>query len=116
MTSRRKFLSQLTQASMLACIPIETRGLFQGASKNPELSIEAVDVLKVSGPYTWTRGFNAQYQVQPIHIYPDARPEPYRDETDPQEVSGTLTHHYIRIRTSGGIEGFYGYIDPETLT
>ncbi|MEZ5070107.1 MAG: enolase C-terminal domain-like protein [Bacteroidales bacterium] len=75
-----------------------------------------MDVLKVSGPYTYAPGFNMQYQAQPMHIYPEATPQPYQDLPDPKEVSVTLTHHYLRIRTRGGIEGLYGYIDPETIS
>lgn len=113
--SRRQFLGRLTQASALAFLPIETRWLFQEQPDDPDMIIEAVDILRISGPYTSTPGVNRQYQSQPAHLYPELRPEPYRDRETPTESQGRIRHDYLRIRTKGGVEGLYGYLDPETI-
>ena len=116
MTTRRTFLSRVTQTSVLACLPWPTRQLFAEPPPNEDTLIEAVEILRVTGPYTSTQGVNRQYQVQPLHVYPELRPEPYEDSPNPTESSGTLTHDYLRIRTRGGIEGIYGYLHPETIS
>lgn len=115
MSSRRSFLSQLSKASALAFLPWETQSLFAESSFDPTLTIESVDILKLSGPYTSTPGLNRQYQAQPIHIYPEHRPEPFRNPENPQSRTGNISQHYLRIRTKGGAEGLYGYLDPETI-
>lgn len=115
MTTRRQFLSRLSQASVLAYLPQPTLSLFAEHQDNNDTLIEEVEIVKVSGPYSSMRGVNGQYQVQPVHIYPDLRPAPYRDQPNPTESEGTISHHYLRIRTRGGIDGLYGYLDPETI-
>ena len=114
MPTRRHFIQNLSRLSILACLPWETRMLLE--THNEDTVIGAVDVLRVTGPYESISGVNRQYQAQPIHIYPDQRPAPYRDADEPVITDGNLTHHYLRIRTKGGIEGIYGYIDPEAVT
>src|SRR5690606_35273329 len=47
---------------------------------------------------------------------PDQRPAPYQDNPNPTQSSGSVTQDYLRIRTRGGIEGIYGYLDPETIS
>lgn len=116
MTTRRQFLCRLTRASALAFLPLQTRLLFAQTAGRQETLIETVEVIKVTGPYTGTSGINRQYQVQPVHIYPDQRPAPYKDSPNPATSTGAITHHYLRIRTRGGLEGLYGYLDPETVT
>jgi len=115
MSSRRRFLSQLSQTSVLALLPLSTQFLFAESSNDPDMVIEAVDLLRVSGPYKSIPGLNRQYQAQPIHIYPGMRPEPFSNPTDFSERTGTITHDFLRIRTKGGLEGLYGYLDPETV-
>ncbi len=115
MISRRTFLSQLSRSTLLACLPLTTQHLFTSHWLDPSMNITEVDILQVKGPRTSIQGLNRQYQAQPIHIYPEHRPTPYSDNPNPEERTGTITHHYLRIRTQGGIEGIYGYLDPETL-
>jgi len=116
MLPRRKFLAQLTHASALACLPLPTLRLFAEYPPQTDALIKAVEVLRVSGKITRIPDLNRQYQAQPLHIYPNQRPEPYTDSSNRVETTGEITHHYIRIITDGGIEGLYGYIDPETVT
>ncbi|MEQ9440041.1 MAG: enolase C-terminal domain-like protein [Cyclobacteriaceae bacterium] len=116
MTTRRTFLSHVAQASAFSFLPLPARQRFAETPPNSDTLIEAVEIIRLTGPYTSTQGVNRQYQVQSIHVYPEQRPEPYEDSANPTESSGTLTHDYLRIRTRGGIEGIYGYLDPETIS
>ena len=102
MTTRREFISHLSQASALAFMPLPGSRLLSETPFNPATAIDAVEILRVTGPYTSITGINHQYQAQPIHIYPDQRPAPYK-ETSPTASTGSLTHDYLRIRTHGGV-------------
>ena len=115
MTSRRQFLSRLSQASVLAFLPLPSRLLFANDSFSQDTLIDAVEILKVTGPYTSIPGVNRQYQSQPIHVYPEQQPPVYQDRTDAKPSTGNLTHNYVRIRTRGGLEGLYGAIDGEVV-
>jgi len=116
MTTRRQFISRVSQASAVGILPlpgnkpVAEKPFYAGAL------IDAVEIVRVTGPYTSLAGINHQYQAQPIHIYPDQRPAPYKDQTSPTASTGNLTHDYLRIRTHGGIDGLYGPVDPETVT
>src|SRR5688572_29420060 len=112
MISRRTFVSRLSQASALSALP---QFLMAEPTAGQDTIIDAVEIVKLTGPYTSSQGVNRQYQVQPNHLYPTLRPPVYQD-TSQTLTKGSLTHEYIRIRTKGGLEGFYGHIDPETVT
>jgi hypothetical protein len=116
MSTRRKFLSDLGKASAFAFLPLSTQDLFARPLLSSDTIIDAVEIVRLTGPYTSTPGINRQYQAQPIHIYPDLHPAPYKDDLNPKESKGTTTQHYIRIRTKGGIDGLYGAIDSEAIT
>ncbi|MBA4054905.1 MAG: mandelate racemase [Marivirga sp.] len=116
MNSRREFLSNLTKASAFAFLPLRTQDLFAEPSLNQDTIIDAVEILRLTGPYKSTPGVNRQYQAHPIHIYPDLHPAPYKDAVGATETTGKITQDYIRIKTKGGLTGFYGAIDPETVT
>jgi L-alanine-DL-glutamate epimerase-like enolase superfamily enzyme len=85
------------------------------AAAHPDLLIQEVEVLRLTGTHQVRRGVNRQYQVQPAHLYPDRRPAPYRDASDAQPEPASLTQYYVRIRTRGGLEGLYGAVDREAL-
>ena len=62
------------------------------------------------------QGLNRQYQVNPLHLYPDRRPKPFVDPMPTANRKATrCTHYYMRIRTKGGHEGIYGDVDKEAL-
>ena len=82
---------------------------------HPDLLIEEVEILRLTGSHQVRRGVNRQYQVQPGHLYPDRRPLPYRDAADAKPETVPLTQYYVRIRTRGGLEGLYGAVDREAL-
>jgi L-rhamnonate dehydratase len=115
MTSRRNFLTTATTlgtTAAFASVPIKTNQIIN-AFLGTDSIIDAVDILKISGPFTSIPGVNKQYQVQPIHIYPALRPGPYSDKTDAKETTSTIIHYFIQIKTKGGLSGLYGPIEPE---
>lgn len=114
MATRRKFISALGKVSALGLLPLHTQQLFAGVF-SADTIIESVEIVRLSGPYTSTPGVNRQYQAQPIHIYPELHPAPYKDNPIPKETKGTITQDYIRIKTKSGLEGLYGAIDPEAV-
>ncbi len=76
------------------------------------LKIAAVEILKVEGHREAVRGVDHQYQVNPLHIYDELRPKPYRDTT-PQKVTLPASAFYLKIKTGAGLEGLYGPVDRE---
>jgi L-rhamnonate dehydratase len=116
MGTRRKFIADITKTSALTFLPLHTQLLFAETGPGPDTTIDAVDILKISGPYTSIPGVNRQHQVQPIHIYRQHRPAPYQDRINASETTGNITHYYIRLKTKGGLEGLYGHLDPEIIT
>jgi len=112
---RRDFLHTLGAGSILAFLPAFTREAFAEAATDA-LTIAEVEVLKVSGTHELVPGLNRQYQVNPLHVYDERRPKPFKDppETTKPEKR-PLSHHYIRIRTKDGHEGLYGAFEPEVL-
>ena len=55
-----------------------------------------------------------QVTVNPLHIYEEYRPKP-RPQTPRQEKGPVAASAlYIKIKTGGGLEGFYGPIDKES--
>lgn len=114
-SDRRHFLRQAAQFSLLAALPLPWQHLLRDHSDDPDMIIDAVDVLRVSGPVSGVSGLNRQHNSQPVHLYPSQRPAPYREPAGGTPGEWRMTHHYIRIRTRGGLEGLYGYVDPETV-
>jgi hypothetical protein len=110
---RRDFLQAFGGTSALACLPALTREAF--AATPDELTISEVEILKVSGTHEIVRGLNRQFQVNPLHLYPERRPKAFTDPVNGKPERAPLTHHYVRIRTQGGVEGIYGAIDSEAL-
>ena len=113
---RRDFLQHLGAGSALAFLPSFTRDAFAANAADEGLLISEIEVLKLSGTHELVRGLNRQFQVQPLHVYEERRPKPFKDPaegTKPERLP--LTHYYVRIRTRGGAEGLYGLIEKEAL-
>jgi L-rhamnonate dehydratase len=113
---RRDFLSAFGATSAFAFLPSFTRSAFAEAATLDDLTISDVDILKLSGTHELVPGLNRQYQVNPLHVYAERRPRPFKDppeNTKPERRP--LTHYYVRIRTKGGVEGLYGLVDKEAL-
>ncbi|MCS7041934.1 MAG: mandelate racemase [Bryobacteraceae bacterium] len=96
---RRSFLKTLASLPVFAAPPAPHR-------------ITAVELVRLHGRRTVTPGVEGQYQVQPLHIYPEFRPQPYREQPQaPREAP--VSAIYLSIRTDRGGEGLYGPIDQE---
>jgi L-alanine-DL-glutamate epimerase-like enolase superfamily enzyme len=117
-SDRRDFLRRLAVGLPLATfLPASFQKLLaQAADDAAGRIIEAVEVLRITGPYDSIPGVNRQYNASPIHLYDERRPAPYRDNPNPEVRHGTMTQHYVRIRTRSGLAGLYGYTDPECVT
>jgi L-alanine-DL-glutamate epimerase-like enolase superfamily enzyme len=96
--SRRSFLSTVPAAAAFAA----TR----------PLKISAVELWELRGHHQTQRGIDQQYQVNPLYIYDELRPPPYRDRT-PTDVNAPVSAIYLKIKTDEGPEGLYGPIDKE---
>lgn len=96
---RRAFLKTLASLPVFAAPPAPHR-------------ITAVELFRLHGRRTVTPGIEGQYQVQPLHIYPDFRPQPYREQPQPPREA-PVSAIYLSIRTDRGGEGLYGPIDQE---
>jgi L-rhamnonate dehydratase len=106
----------MARASAFAFLPLPARQLLAGVPFSKDTIIAEVEIIQVTGPFTSRPGIDHQFQVQPIHIYDDLRPAPYKDNPASGEATSDITQAYIRIRTKGGIEGLYGMLEPETVT
>ena len=112
---RRDFIRTLGATSALAALPLATREALADGAGQSAFIIQEVEVARLVGPHQEVHGINHQPQVQPLHLYADRRPPPYKDAPNAQRETTSLTQHYVRIRTRGGIEGLYGAVDREAL-
>ena len=115
MTSRRKFITDVTKTSAIAFLPFKTQLLFAERKFSPDTIITNVEILRVSGPYTSIPGINRQPQLKSLYIYPELKPAPYKDGPLKAATTNTINHYYVRIKTKGGLEGLYGHLEPETV-
>lgn len=67
---------------------------------------------RLDGHYEAEKGVNRQHQVNPLHIYDELRPKPYRDTPAGKGIVATSAL-YLKILTDGGPDGIYGPIDRE---
>ena len=98
MLSRRQF------AGALAALP--------AFAQVKPLPIGAVEIWELRGHRTSVRGVDQQYQVNPLYIYDELRPQEYRDNPNATTAQAPVSLLYLKIRTDGA-EGFYGPIDKE---
>ena len=75
--------------------------------------ITAIEIFQVRGHRDAVRGADNQYQANPLHIYDEYRPAPYRDNPNPTTARAAVSAIYLRIRTDADVEGLYGPIDKE---
>jgi L-alanine-DL-glutamate epimerase-like enolase superfamily enzyme len=116
MFSRRDFLNKAAAVSAVSFLPVSTRERFAEHQSEVDTIIDAVDIVRISGPYNSTPGLNKQHQANPVHLYPDQRPATYKDDPNAKPTPGTLRQDYLQIRTKGGITGLYGLIDGEAVS
>jgi len=96
--SRRHFLATIPAAAAFA-------------DARP-LKISAVEIWELRGHHQTERGVDQQYQVNPLYVYDELRPAPYKDNPSPAPVNAPISALYLKIKTSDA-EGLYGPIDKE---
>jgi hypothetical protein len=74
------------------------------------LTIDAVELMELHGRYTEEAGVDGQAQVNPLDVYDDFRPQPYKDQPSGSKVVQTSAI-YLHIRTAAGVDGLYGPIE-----
>lgn len=100
--ARRRFLTALPALPLVAA----------PAQPSP---IAAVEMIRFSGRRQYQQGVDAQYIGNPIHIYAEHRPQPYRDNPNPATRETGVSALYLSIKTTDGLEGFYGPVDSECV-
>lgn len=98
MLSRRGFLAVPFAAALAETAPVK---------------ISAVEIWQYHGHREAVRGADQQPQVNPLDIYDELRPKPYRDSPNPTTANVPATALYLRIASESGLEGMYGPIDKE---
>ena len=98
----------ITRRHFLAAIPAAAAW----ADVKP-LKITAVEIWELRGHRESVLGIDQQYQVNPLYIYDELRPKPYRDAPSPTTRQTAVTAFYLKIVTDGGLAGVYGPIDKE---
>jgi L-rhamnonate dehydratase len=101
---RRTFLS--LPAFSAPAFALQSRGL------PGRLKISAVEIWRLEGHRTATAGVNAQYQANPIHVYEEHRPKPYRDGAPVTRTVG-VNALYLKLKSDAGVDGLYGPVDRE---
>lgn len=105
--------SNLTRRDALSAVLFGSAAMpLFGARPNGKLKIAALELVQLDGHRDAASGIDAQYQVNPLHVYDDLRPKPYADRA-PQQRSAAVRQIYLRIRTDAGLDGLYGPIDRE---
>lgn len=80
---------------------------------NEQLKIADVQIWRVRGAYEGMLGIHGQRQAQPLHIYPEHRPEPYVEPAVGRPGTIRKTANYLIIKTDKGLDGIYGPVDSE---
>jgi L-alanine-DL-glutamate epimerase-like enolase superfamily enzyme len=83
------------------------------AGAAPKLKIAAVEMWRLEGRRQAVTGIDRQHQVNPLHVYDELRPAPYRDSPTPVKRESSASALYLKIKTDQGLEGLYGPIDRE---
>jgi L-rhamnonate dehydratase len=87
---------------------------FAAALPAKPLPIADMEFVRLEGKADTIAGVDHQFQVQPLHVYDDLRPKPYKDG-EPRPTVSTQRATYLRIKTRDGPDGLYGPIDSECV-
>jgi L-rhamnonate dehydratase len=101
-------MSKLSRRHFLAALPVAA-----ALAETKPLKITAVEIWQCRGHRQTTRGVDQQYQVNPLFLYDELRPAPYKDSASPTTNNAPVTALYLKIKTDAGVEGFYGPVDKE---
>jgi L-rhamnonate dehydratase len=97
-------------AGALAASSVSVAEAFQDRSTT--LKISGIELTEVHGTHEVQTGVHGQYQVNPLDVYDELRPKVYAENPGGKKNSA-ISAIYLRIHTSGGVDGFYGPIDRE---
>jgi L-alanine-DL-glutamate epimerase-like enolase superfamily enzyme len=98
-------IGRMRRRELLLTLPAAA---FAKAGKMP---ITGIEIWRFDGTRQAETGINAQGQVNPLHVYDELRPKPYRDES-PGTREAAVSSIYLRI-AAGDAEGWYGPVDRE---
>jgi L-rhamnonate dehydratase len=104
--------SRLSRRELISSLPVAFSAVVAFGEIKP-VRIEAVEVWEYRGRRPAVAGVDTQYQVNPLFIYDELRPAPYRDNPKPGAAQPVpVVAYYVRIRADGA-EGFYGPVEKE---
>jgi len=111
---RRSFLAGLAAGASLSHSTLLAHAA-QGpqATRSGKLKIAAVELWRLEGHRQAATAANRQHQVNPLHVYEEHRPKPYREPANPSASTVATSALYLKIKTDAGLEGVYGPIDRE---
>lgn len=78
-----------------------------------KITIRDLEIVKLEGRREAVKGADRQHQVNPLHIYDDLRPKPYREPGTQAKTMVPVSELYLKIRSTEGAEGLYGPVDKE---
>jgi len=109
---RRQVLGALGAVGTAPLAHLPLAPAFAEAARDEHLTIADVEIEELVGSRQ-TEGIARQWQVQPLHVYPEHALGPYPE--DPRVPREIHEHRalYVKIRTDAGAFGLYGAIDPE---
>jgi L-alanine-DL-glutamate epimerase-like enolase superfamily enzyme len=84
----------------------------QASQPAGKLTISAIELWRLEGRREAVTGVNRQHQVNPLHVYEEHRPRPYREGAPRKDVV-RASALYLKIKTGAGVEGVYGPVDRE---
>jgi L-rhamnonate dehydratase len=109
---RRNFLAGGLAAVLATGVDVSSGQAPVPSERKPggSMKIDAVELMELHGRYTEPAGMDRQTQVNPLDIYDDLRPQPYKDQPSGTRQVETSAI-YLRIRTVAGLDGLYGPIE-----
>jgi L-alanine-DL-glutamate epimerase-like enolase superfamily enzyme len=75
--------------------------------------IRDVEIVRLQGRREGLTGVDRQHQVNPLHIYDELRPKPYRENPSPSSGVTPASALYLRLKSDAGVDGLYGPVDKE---
>src|ERR1044071_9417766 len=103
--------TRISRRGLLAALPA-IPALRAFAEPRPA-KIAAIEIWQYQGHRQTRRGVDQQYQVNPLHIYDELRPAPYRDNPNPTIADTAESALYLHIKTDEGLVGLHGPVDTE---
>ncbi len=105
--NRRSFFAGAAALSSPPFISAESEAL----TRSSNIKITDVEVWRVEGnEERMKENIARQFIINPLHIYPEHQPKPYKENRNPSKETAVFTNqaYFLKILTNQGIEGFYG--------